>query len=167
MRRTDYIGASLFFYGGSICKMCKIDEVDKRLIELLQDNARTPLKLLASKVFLSAPAVSSRIEKLEKNGIINGYNICVDNQKLGYHITAFVSLELPASRKDEFYEFIRTCSNVLECNCVTGSYSMLLKVAFHSTQELDGFVDELQYYGNTSTQIVFSTPVPHREIRLT
>ncbi len=147
--------------------MCKIDEVDKKLIALLQDNARTPLKLLASKVFLSAPAVSSRIEKLEKNGIINGYNICVDNQKLGYHITAFVSLELPASSKDEFYEFIRSCPNVLECNCVTGTFSMLLKVAFHSTQELDGFVDELQYFGNTSTQIVFSTPVPHREIKLT
>lgn len=147
--------------------MCKIDEVDKQLIELLQDNARTPLKILASKVFLSAPAVSSRIEKLEKNGIINSYNICVDNQKLGYHITAFVGLELPASSKDEFYDFIKNCPNVLECNCVTGQFSMLLKVAFHSTQELDGFIDELQYYGNTSTQIVFSTPVPHREIKLT
>jgi len=147
--------------------MCKIDEVDKKLIELLQDNARTPLKLLASKVFLSAPAVSSRIEKLEKNGIINGYNICVDNQKLGFHITAFVSLELPASSKDKFYDFIRNCPNVLECNCVTGVYSMLLKVAFHTTQELDSFVDELQVFGNTSTQIVFSTPVPHREIKLT
>lgn len=147
--------------------MCKIDEVDKKLIELLQDNARTPLKLLASKVFLSAPAVSSRIEKLEKNGIINGYNICIDNQKLGFHITAFVALELPASSKEEFYEFIQTCPNVLECNCVTGVYSMLLKVAFRTTQELDAFVDELQVFGNTSTQIVFSTPVPHREIKLT
>ncbi len=147
--------------------MCKIDEVDKKLIELLQDNARTPLKILASKVFLSAPAVSSRIEKLEKNGIINGYNICVDSQKLGYNINAFVGLELPASRKEEFYNFIRSCPSVLECNCVTGVYSMLLKVVFHTTQELDEFVDELQVFGNTSTQIVFSTPVPHREIKLT
>lgn len=152
-----------YFLGGKICKM---DEVDKKLIGLLQENARTPLKLLASKVFLSAPAVSSRIEKLEKQGVITNYNTCIDNQKLGYHITAFISLELSANQKDEFYPFIRECPNVLECNCVTGSYSMLLKVAFPSTQELDGFIDELQYYGNTSTQIVFSTPVPHRDIRL-
>lgn len=143
-----------------------MDDVDKKLISLLQENARTPLKLLASKVFLSAPAVSSRIEKLERQGVIVNYNTSVDNQKLGYHITAFISLELSANQKEEFYPFISECPNVLECNCVTGIYSMLLKVAFPSTQELDEFIDGLQYYGNTSTQIVFSTPVPHREIRL-
>ena len=115
-------------------------------------------------MFLSAPAVSSRIEKLEKQGIILGYNAVVDNQKLGYHITAFVSLEISANQKQEFYPFIKKCPNVLECNCVTGSYSMLIKVIFPSTQELDAFIGQLQHFGNTSTQIVFSTPVPHREI---
>ena len=125
-----------------------MDKIDAMLINLLQENARYPLKQLAAKVFLSAPAVSSRIDKLEKQGIITGYNTTVDMQKLGYHITAF----------------IRDCPNVLECNCVTGSYSMLIKVAFPSTQELDMFIGHLQNFGNTSTQIVFSTPVPHREI---
>lgn len=141
-----------------------MDKIDAKLITLLQQNARTPLKVLASNVFLSAPAVSSRIEKLEKQGIILGYNAVVDNQKLGYHITAFVSLEISANQKQEFYPFIKKCPNVLECNCVTGSYSMLIKVIFPSTQELDAFIGQLQHFGNTSTQIVFSTPVPHREI---
>lgn len=143
-----------------------MDKVDSMLINLLQENARYPLKQLASKVFLSAPAVSSRIDKLEKRGIITGYNTTLDIQKLGYHITAFISLELTAKQKDEFYPFIRDCPNVLECNCVTGDYSMLIKVAFPSTQELDMFIGHLQGFGNTSTQIVFSTPVPHREIRI-
>lgn len=110
-----------------------MDKIDAKLITLLQQNARTPLKVLASNVFLSAPAVSSRIEKLEKQGIILGYNAVVDNQKLGYHITAFVSLEISANQKQEFYPFIKKCPNVLECNCVTGSYSMLIKVIFPST----------------------------------
>ncbi len=143
-----------------------MDRVDIELISLLQKNARTPLKHLASKVFLSAPAVSSRIDKLEKQGIITNYNTSVDKQKLGYCVTAFVSLELTASKKDEIYPFVNGCHNVLECNCVTGSYSMLLKVAFTSTDELDEFIAKLQKYGNTSTQIVYSTPVPHREIQL-
>lgn len=143
-----------------------MDKIDSMLISLLQKNARTPLKVLASKVYLSAPAVSSRIDKLEKQGVILGYNVEIDKQKLGYHITAFINLELSANQKPEFYPFITKCPNVLECNCVTGNYSMLIKVAFMSTQELDNFIGELQRFGKTSTQIVFSTPVPHREIQI-
>ena len=60
-----------------------MDKIDAMLITLLQENARAPLKVLASKVFLSAPAVSSRIDKLEKQGIILGYNTIIDRQKLG------------------------------------------------------------------------------------
>ncbi len=143
-----------------------MDKIDKKLITLLEENARYPLKFLASQVFLSAPAVSSRIDKLEKQGVILGYNMTIDKQKLGYHITAFINLEMTPNQKPEFYPFIQQCPNVLECNCVTGSFSMLIKVAFHSTQELDTFIGKLQHFGNTSTQIVFSTPVAHREISI-
>ena len=143
-----------------------MDKIDIKLITLLQENARYPLKFLASQVFLSAPAVSSRINKLEKQGIILGYNSVIDKQKLGYHITAFINLEMTPNQKAEFYPFIHSCPNVLECNCVTGSFSMLIKVAFPSTQELDIFIGKLQHFGNTSTQIVFSTPVPNREIKI-
>ena len=124
-----------------------MDKIDAMLITLLQENARAPLKLLASKVFLSAPAVSSRIDKLEKQGIILGYNTIIDRQKLGYHITAFINLELSADQKAEFYPFISSCPNVLECNCVTGIYSMLIKVSFPSTQELDTFIGKIQRFG--------------------
>ena len=143
-----------------------MDKIDAMLITLLQENARAPLKLLASKVFLSAPAVSSRIDKLEKQGIILGYNTVIDRQKLGYHITAFINLELAAARKSEFYPFINSCPNVLECNCITGVYSMLIKVAFPSTQELDTFIGKIQRFGNTSTQIVFSTIVDNRGVKV-
>ena len=141
-----------------------MDKIDRKLIGILQKNARMPLKAIASQVFLSAPAVSARIEKLEAQNLIQGYYAAIDQQKLGYHITAFISLELSAKQKPEFYPFIEKCPNVLECNCVTGVYSMLIKVAFPSTQELDQFIGRLQNFGNTSTQIVFSTPVPHRDV---
>ncbi|MDE5767242.1 MAG: Lrp/AsnC ligand binding domain-containing protein [Malacoplasma sp.] len=74
--------------------------------------------------------------------------------------------ELMTKQKPEFYQFIAECPNVLECNCVTGKFSMLIKVAFPSTQELDLFIGQLQRFGNTSTQIVFSTPVPHRDVAI-
>lgn len=142
-----------------------MDKIDEKLIDLLQHNARYSLKQLAEKVFLSSPAVSSRIEKLEKEGIIIGYQAKIDPIKLGYHITAFINLEMNPKQKNVFYPFIKSCPNVIECNCITGAYSMLLKVVYPSTMELDTFIGQLQKFGNTQTQIVFSTPVSSRGIK--
>jgi len=143
-----------------------MDKIDTTLVALLQENARYSLKYLASKVFLSTPAVSARIEKLEKLGIITGYSAKINWEKLGYHIIAFINLELAATQKSNFYPFIESCTNVLECDCVTGNYSMLIKVAFPTTEELDDFIGVLQQFGNTSTQIVFSTPVERRDVNI-
>lgn len=142
-----------------------MDKVDLQLIKLLEENARYPLKHLAEEVFLSPPAVSARIEKLERSGIIKGYSASVDKLRLGYNITAFINLEISPKQKEIFYPFIKECPNVIECNCVTGKYSMLIKVAYHTTMELDSFIGQLQKFGSTETQIVFSTPVEHRAIQ--
>ncbi len=139
-----------------------LDKIDRKLIVLLQSNARMSVKRLAQEVFLSAPAVSARLERLEKLGVVEGYTATVDYVKLGYHILAFINLEVAPSEKPVFYPFIRQCPNVIECNCITGNYSMLIKVAFPSTIELDTFIGQIQQFGHTQTQIVFSTPVPHR-----
>ncbi len=141
-----------------------MDKIDKKILSLLQENARFPLKHLAQKVFLSSPAVSTRIERMEKAGIITGYHAAIDPIQLGYHITAFINLTLDPKQKNEFYPYITDCPNVLECNCVTGVYSIMLKVAFPSTMELDTFIGHLQKYGNTQTQIVFSTVVKPRGV---
>ena len=141
-----------------------MDEIDRKLVALLQKNARMPLKNLAEQVYLSSPAVSARIERLEKEHIIDSYEAKVNQASLGYHITAFINLEIVPAQKAEFYPFIQNCPNVLECNCVTGNFSMLLKVAFRNTVELDVFIGRLQKFGRTNTQIVFSTPVEHRGI---
>ena len=143
-----------------------MDKIDLKIIELLQKNARFPLKHLAEEVFLSTPAVSSRIEKLQEAGIITGYTANINPIKLGYNIKAFINLEVSPKQKTDFYPFIKSCPNVLECNCVTGKYSMLIKVAYHTTEELDAFINEIQKFGNTETQIVFSTSVEHRGINL-
>ncbi|MBE5962949.1 MAG: Lrp/AsnC family transcriptional regulator [Lachnospiraceae bacterium] len=141
-----------------------MDHIDTEIIRLLMKDARMPLKQIAEHVFLSSPAVAARIDRMEKEGIIKGYHAEIDWLKLNYHITAFINLEVEPNQKPEFYPFIKECPNVLECSCVTGHYSMLIKVAFKSTMELDQFIGKIQYFGRTSTQIVFSTAVEHRGI---
>lgn len=143
-----------------------MDTIDKKIVSILQKNARTPLKQIASEVFLTSPAVSSRIERLEKQGVLKGYCAVVDPLKLGYHIKAYINFEISPVQKPEVYPFLQSHPNVLECDCVTGSYSVLLKVAFPSTMELDIFIGELQHFGKTSTLIVFSTIVEHRGVHV-
>ncbi len=143
-----------------------MDKIDYKILSLLQKNGRMLLKEIANEVYLSSPATAARIAKLEEDGIITGYFAKIDYKKMGYQIVAFINLELDPKRKDEFYPYIKQCNNVLECDCVTGHYSMLLKVAFKATEELDGFIGKLQKYGNTETQIVFSTAKEEYSVKL-
>ena len=126
-----------------------MDEIDLKLLRLLQKNSRTPVKTLAGEVNLSSPAVSARIDRLERQGVIRGYTLDIDPLQLGQHILAYIRLDMQPVQKEEFYPFIAACPNVLECNCVTGNYSMLIKVSSTSTQELDGFIGQLQHFGKT------------------
>lgn len=142
----------------------KLDKVDEKIIQMLQANARIPVKEIAKEVFLSSPAVSARIERLSNDGLIQGYHMTIDRHKLGYDVTAYISLEMSPSQKVKFYPFVKACPNVLECNCVTGQYSQLIKVAFRNTADLDAFIGSLQQFGRTSTEIVFSTPVEARDV---
>ena len=136
----------------------ELDTADRKIVELLQEDARLPLKSIADKVSLTSPTVSARIDRLDRAS--------VNPEVFDYRIKAFINLEVEPVRKKEFYPYITDCPNVIECNCVTGDYSMLMEVVFHTTSELDQFIGQLQHFGRTKTQIVFSTSVEHRGIPL-
>ena len=87
-----------------------MDDIDKKIINLLQENARIPLKSLAEHVYLSSPAVSARIEHLERENIITSYEARINQTKLGFHITAFINLEIIPTQKDEFLSFYKSLS---------------------------------------------------------
>lgn len=139
-----------------------MDDIDKKIISLLEKNARISLNQLSQHVFLTPPAVAARIEKLENHGILKGYHAIVDAEKLGYPILAFVELTMSPEEKTAFTKFITACPNVVACYHVAGAYSMLIKVCFSTPSKLDSFVGSLQKFGKTQTQIVFSTIVESR-----
>ena len=141
-----------------------MDRIDRKILDILQKDARAPLKEIADRVFLSSPAVSARMARLESSGAIMSYQAQVAAPMLGYMVKAFINLDMDPQRKPEFYPYIESCPHVVECNCVTGDYSMLIEVLFATTQELDQFINHLQQFGRTRTQIVFSTPVEHRGV---
>ncbi|AGL64820.2 MULTISPECIES: Lrp/AsnC family transcriptional regulator [Lactiplantibacillus] len=143
-----------------------MDKTDLKILNALQADARISLKALADQCFISSPAISARITRLKKSGIIRDYQANLNFEKLNYHIKAYIQLQLEPTQKERFYPFVAGIPNILECDCVTGEYSQILKVIFESTQALDEFVNQLQTFGKTSTQIVFSTSVPNRGLTL-
>ena len=92
----------------------ELDAVDRTILNILQRNAKCPLKEIAEKVYLSTPAVSARIEKMEKEGYILGYQAQVNPEALGYHIKALINLEVSPEEKNVFYPFVRP-ENILWC----------------------------------------------------
>ena len=137
-----------------------MDQIDQKLLELLRENARMPLKKLAEQVFLSPPAVAARMERLEQRGIIQGYRAVVSPKALGREIQAFIHLVLPPAQQKEFSAFAAGIPQILACYHVTGPHSMLLQVSCADMEQLDGLVAKLQRFGTTQTQVVLSTVLP-------
>lgn len=134
---------------------------------MLQVNSRVSLKEMSAACYISSPAIAARISKMEDSGIITGYHTQLNREKLNYHVKAFIMVQLEPDQKKDFYPFVQAVPNVIECNCITGDYSEVMEVIFPSTGDLDNFINEIQSkFGKTSTQIVFSTSVEHRGVKL-
>ena len=135
-----------------------MDQIDKKILNMLQANARVSLKEMSAACYISSPAIAARISKMEDTGIITGYHTSVDREKLDYHVKAFIMVQLEPSQKSEFYPYVQSIPNVIECNCVTGEYSEVMEVVFPSTGALDDFINQIQRrFGKTINQIVFTT----------
>ena len=141
----------------------KVDHHDRKILELLQQDARVSHAEIGRRVHLSQPAVSERIKRLEAQGVIAGYRAWVDPAKLGYTITAMVRVQTQAGRPYE--AFVRECPEIVECHTVTGDDCAVLRVLAMDVQHLQRIVDALNRYGRTSTAIVLSTLVAHKPVR--
>ena len=145
-------------------KNCTVDEIDLKILKLLQDDARVSLKAIADKLFLSAPTVKSRINEMTEKGIIKGYYTEIDNSVFENVIKCYIEIEVAPAKKEELYKVLNESTQVIECDRVTGEYSLIAKVVFKNTVERDKFINKLQHYGRTRTQIIFSSIINHRKL---
>lgn len=139
-----------------------VDDLDWRLLELLQEHGRMSFSELGRQVSLSAPAVTERVRKLEERGVITGYSATVDVAKLGLPIEAIVRVRVRALDGLRFRETILPHASIVSADHVTGDECWILRVACPSTAALETFVERAQRYGETTTSLVFSSPVRHR-----
>ena len=148
----------------------ELDDIDLRILALLQEDCRTPLARLGDAVGLSAPAVLERIKKLEAAHIITGYRAVLDARRLGLDITAFIGVIITHPGLIENFERqVAALDDVLECHHVTGGYTLLLKVKTGNTSSLERLISQIRSLdgvGRTETMIVLSTHTERVQLAL-
>ena len=138
---------------------------DPRNIELLQallDDPRQPVTKLAQRIGMSAPAVKERMNRLEEAGVIRGYRLELEPKALGWPITAYVRVRPAPGQLPKIAELAQKMPQVAECHRVTGEDCFVIKVHLDALENLDLILDRFLRYGQTTTSIVQSTPVPLR-----
>lgn len=115
---------------------------------------------------LTAPAVAERVRRLEDAGIVVGYRAEIDLGAAGLPIMAFVHLTSNTQQSRRFREVVINMAQVIECHCVTGNESYILKVAVASVHDLEHLLLDLTNYGEVRTSLVLSSQVTRRTIDL-
>ena len=139
----------------------RLDEIDLKLLEMLQEHGRTSQHDLAVAVGLSSPAVGERVRKLEERGIIRRFTAVFDPKLLGRDVSAFIFTGIAGSQYyPEFRRRVAEHPEVLECHSITGQGSHVLKIRTDSTSTLEALLAEIQSWPGvqwTTTSIVLST----------
>jgi Lrp/AsnC family transcriptional regulator, leucine-responsive regulatory protein len=143
-----------------------LDEKNVALLRLLRGSARMPISELARRIAMSAPAVRERLQRLEEAGVLGGFRVELGAEALGYPICAFVRVRPAPGQLSKVAELARRMPQVVECHRVTGEDCFILKLYIEALDRLDEVLDRFLAYGQTTTSIVQSSPVPPRSLPL-
>lgn len=142
----------------------KIDNIDKKILEILQQNAKITNSLLSKKIGLSPAPTLERVKKLERKGIISGYHAQLNLSKIGLGVSTFVLVSLKEHNKRNiniFLNKIDKVKNVIECHHITGTGDFILKVVSEniaSYQELMlDKVSEIEATDSLQSMVILST----------
>lgn len=134
----------------------KIDDLDRKILQKLEQNARLPLAAVGREIGLTAPAVAQRIQKMEQSGIIQSYQVKLDQKKLGCDLQAIITLKVGFGMIQAFKNALNDLPAIRECYRVTGDDCFVIKAYFAGNEQLTGFLDRLAEYGTTKTAIVLN-----------
>lgn len=142
----------------------RIDEIAWRILAVLQADGRLSYSEIGRRVGLSPPAAAERVRRLEEAGAITGYGAGVEAARLGYAVTAFISLATVNARYQRVRRLAVDLPEVVECHHVSGDQSFLIKVRAGSLEHLERVIARFAEVGRTSTAIALSTSLGGKPI---
>jgi len=143
-----------------------LDSTDRSLLVELQQDARLSLAELGRRVGLSSPAVAERVARLTEEGVIRGFRAEIDPRAVGYALSAIVRVRPAPRQLKAVADLARETPEVVECHRITGEDCFFLKAHVTSVEHLEEVIDRFVAYGQTTTSIMQTSPVPLRPIEL-
>jgi Lrp/AsnC family leucine-responsive transcriptional regulator len=140
----------------------QLDATNRQLIAALQADARLSLAELGRRVGLTAPAVGERLARLEESGVIRGYHADIDPRALGYELSVILRIRPAARMIPKVAELAQRTPEVTECHRVTGDDCFIMRLHVRDVLHLEALIDTFVPYGQTTTSIMQSSPVPGR-----
>jgi Lrp/AsnC family transcriptional regulator, leucine-responsive regulatory protein len=142
----------------------RLDPTDRRLLAELQADARLSLAELGRRVGLSSPAVAERLRRLEGDGVITGYRADVDPASLGLGLGVLIRIRPAPRQLAAVAQLARETPEVVECLRVTGDDCYVMTAHVRDVGHLEEVIDAFAAYGQTTTSIMQSAPVPRRGV---
>ncbi len=140
----------------------RLDDTDRALLALLRDNARLPTSELARRLKLSRTTVQSRLARLERERVVAGYTVTVDDEAEAALVRAHVMITLEPRKAAPIESALRRIDEVRTLHSVSGPYDLIAVVAAPSIGELDRLIDRigaLDGVERTTSAIVLSTRI--------
>jgi Lrp/AsnC family transcriptional regulator, leucine-responsive regulatory protein len=143
-----------------------LDDINCRLLAELQTDARLSLAELGRRVGLSSPAVAERLQRLEHDQVILGYHAQLNPRALGLALSAVIRVRPAPRQLHRVADIARDTPEVVQCRRITGEDCYIMHAHVRSIEHLEQVVDQFTAYGQTTTSIVQSSPVPPRGLAL-
>jgi Lrp/AsnC family leucine-responsive transcriptional regulator len=144
-----------------------LDDVNRRLLRELHADPRITMSALARRVGMSAPAVTERVQRMERAGVITGYRMEVNPAALGLPVTAFARIRPGPGQLPKIAQLAAELPEVSECHRITGEDCFMIKVHAAAIEDLEATLDRFLLFGQTVTSIVVSSPVSPRALPIT
>ena len=141
-----------------------LDAIDRHILRELAHDGRVSFRELGERVGLSAPAGTDRVRRLEREGVISGYQAVIDPCAFGFPMLVVVRVHSAGPRAAGIDELARNMPEVVECHRVTGSESHVMRVRVRDVNHLNDVVEQFWEFGDTITNLVTTTPVPVRPV---
>ena len=133
-----------------------LDKVDVQILGLLKKNARESYAEIGREIGLSASSVRERIQRLTDSGVIHKFTIELNQEQLGFELEAFILIKLFSGKLKKFISIVNQFDEVQKSYRVTGNENVLMKVALKDQKHLQGFLDKIMVFGDTTTLMVLS-----------
>ncbi|MDP3681406.1 MAG: Lrp/AsnC family transcriptional regulator [Flavobacterium sp.] len=133
-----------------------VDALDLKIIESLKVNSRTSFVEIGKQIGLSPSSVRERVQKLEDTEVIKGYNVQLDNKKLGFGLEVFIMFKLFSGKLKIFCDDLNQFPEIYEVYRITGTHNIFMKVVLVDQLHLQQFIDRLLVYGEPTTHLILS-----------